>query len=69
MTKEELLKILQTIRDVEQNDPARPFAIIVKTNSMTQEELKAVLDQISPGLATVTAASAPGWAESQYKPV
>lgn len=69
MTKKELIKILQAVREVEQNDASRPFVVLVKTNNLTQEELREALDKINPGMGQVYTGKAPGWAESQYNPV
>lgn len=69
MTKEELIKILQAIREVEQNDATRPLVVLVKTNNLTQEELREALDKINPGMGEVYTGKAPGWAESSYQPV
>jgi len=69
LTKEELVKILQTVREVEQNDPGRGISILVKVNYMSKEELGDVLKEVHPAFSTVQSASAPQWAESSYQPV
>jgi len=69
LSKEELLKILQCVREVEQSQPNRPIAVYVKVNYMTKDELTEVLGSIKPAMSQVYDAEGPQWAESRYQPV
>jgi len=50
LTKEELLKLLQAVRDVEQNDKERPLFLTVKVSTMTKDDIEQVLNQIKPSV-------------------
>lgn len=50
LTKEELLKLLQAIRDVEQNDKERPLYLTVKVSTMAKQDIEEILGRIKPEL-------------------
>ena len=50
LTKDELLEVLQKVRDIEQRDTKREFKIIANVPEMTVEELKAIYAKVKPPL-------------------
>jgi len=48
LKKEELVRILQAIRDVEQNEKGRLIYLTVVVSNMRQKDVQEVLDQIKP---------------------
>lgn len=64
MTKDELKKLLQAIREIEQAQPERGVAVVVKVDNLTKDELKEIIDQFKPKFSDVR--ELPG---SSYKPV
>jgi len=50
LTWEELLKLLQCVRDIEQQDPARTIVISVDAPTFKLDELNRVLDSLKPPL-------------------
>jgi len=68
LSKEELLKILQAVREVERNQPERAIGVFVKVNNMTEEELAAIMKQVKPDFQTVKVIEGAG-AAYNYQPV
>jgi len=50
LTQEELLKLLQCVRDIEQRNPARTIVISVDAPTFKASELTRVLDSLKPPL-------------------
>lgn len=51
LSNEELKKLLQCIRDIEQNNPMRTIYIWIDALEKKLEELKEVIDSIEPSFA------------------
>lgn len=50
LSVEELKKIAQDIRDIEQNNPRRFVTVLFDAPERTLEEMKKVMDSIKPGM-------------------
>jgi len=50
LSVEELTKIMQDIRDIEQNNPKRFVTVLFDTPDRTVEEMKKIMDSIKPGM-------------------
>lgn len=50
LSVDELTKIAQDIRDIEQNNPKRFVTVLFDAPDRTVEEMKKVMDSIKPGM-------------------
>jgi len=50
LTREELLKLLQCVRDIEQQNPARTIIVSIDAPTFKASELNRVLDSLKPPL-------------------
>lgn len=50
LSVEELTKIAQDIRDIEQNNPRRFVTVLFDVPDRTVEELKKIMDSVKPGM-------------------
>jgi len=50
LSKEELLKIVKSVREVGRKKPGRPVALVIKAVTMTKQEIEDVLREVSPEL-------------------
>lgn len=49
LSEDELKKLMQCVRDIEQNKPERHINIFINSPESTTEEMKELLSSISPG--------------------
>ncbi len=54
LSVEELTKIAQDIRDIEQNNPRRFITVLFDTPNRTVEEMKKIMDSVKPGMPMKT---------------
>ena len=54
-TPDELVELLQKVRDIEQREPDRPFTVRVKAPHLTTEEARAILERVQPPLPHIEA--------------
>lgn len=48
-TVDELKKIVQCVREIEQNNPERHINVLMDTPEKTVKEMEAVMDSVKPG--------------------
>lgn len=53
LSEEELKKLMQCIREIEQNKPERHMKIWIDSPEKTMKEVKAIISSINPGLPFV----------------
>lgn len=53
LSEEELKKLVQCIRDIEQNKPERHIDIFVNSPDSTVEEMKRIISSVDPGFPFV----------------
>lgn len=49
LTLDELKRLLQTVRDIEQNDPSQEIKVWIDAAELGKEEVRKVLASIKPG--------------------